>query len=77
MHIRLGNILDDDRNIIIPRADRLVVARRHEPAVLVHKGDRVDGAEVLVVFLRDLACAEVVLGTVRAEQDRLCAGLPE
>lgn len=61
MHIRLGDILDDDGDIIVPRTDRLVVTRRHESAVLVDERDRVDGAEMLVVFLRDFACAEVVL----------------
>lgn len=61
MHIRLGDILDHDRDIIVPRTNRLVVTRRHESSVLVNKGDGVDRPEMLVVFLCDFSCAEIVL----------------
>lgn len=61
MHVRFGYVFDDDGNIPVPRPDRLVIRSRHEPAILIYEGDRVDSTEVLVVFLGDLAGGDVVL----------------
>lgn len=63
VHIRLRNILDDHRNIPIPRSNRLVVRGGDESPVLVDKGDGVDGTEMLIVFLGDFSGSEVVLPT--------------
>lgn len=61
MHVWLGDILDHYRDIIVPCTNRLVVTRRHEPSVLINEGNGIDGTQVLVVFLHNLARAEIVL----------------
>lgn len=61
VHVGLSDVLDHDRDIVVPRSDRLVVRGRDEPAVVVDEGDRVDGSEMLVVLLRDLVGVGVVL----------------
>lgn len=61
VHVRLGNVLDHDRDIKLPGTHRLVVRGRHEPAVVVHECDGVDRAQMLVVLLRDIAGLRIVL----------------
>ena len=61
MHVRLCNVLDDDGDIEIPCSNRLVVGSGHESAILVHKGDRIDRSQMLVIFLRYLTGIDVVL----------------
>lgn len=61
MHRRLGDVLDDDGDVPVPDSDRFVVRRRDESSVLVDKVDRVDGSEMRVVLLRDIARGDVVL----------------
>ena len=61
MHVGFCNVFDDDRDIIVPSTDRFVIRSSDEPSILVDKCDRVDGAEMLVVFLYDLARVDVVL----------------
>ncbi len=51
MHVRLSNVLDHDRDIVIPRPNTLVVGCSHETSVIVHPGNRIDGTEMLIVFL--------------------------
>lgn len=55
MHVRLGDVLDDDGDIKIPGSDGLVIGSRDEASVLVHECNRVDGSKVLVVLLSDLS----------------------
>jgi hypothetical protein len=54
VHVRLRNIFDNHRDIIIPRTNGLVVGRSHESPILVHESDRVDRSEMLIVLLNDL-----------------------
>ena len=61
MHEGLGNILDDDWDIKVPSADCFIVGRSHETSILVDECNRVDWAQVLVVFLRDLARIHIIL----------------
>jgi hypothetical protein len=61
MHRRIGNQLDRHRNIKVPHAHGLVIARSNETTIVVDEGDRVDRSEVLVVLLRDIAGTDVVL----------------
>lgn len=44
VHVRLGNVLDDDGNVIVPSADSLVVRSGQESPVLIDKSDGVDSA---------------------------------
>lgn len=39
VHVGLGQVLDDDRDAVLPDEDLLVVGRRHEPPVVVHERD--------------------------------------
>jgi hypothetical protein len=61
VHVRLGNVFDDDGDIVIPPSDRLVVRSRQESSVVVDPGDGVDGSQVLIVLLRDLLLSQIVL----------------
>ena len=61
MHVGFCDVFDDDRDIIVPSTDCFVIRSSNEPSVLVDECDRVDGAEMLVVFLYDLARVDVVL----------------
>jgi hypothetical protein len=44
-----------DGSIEVPGTDHLAIRRRHKVPVLVHAGDGVRAAQVLVVVLGDLA----------------------
>lgn len=61
MHIRFGDVLDHNRDIIVPCTDRLIVRRRDETSVVVDESNRVDRSQMLVVFLRDFGGVHVVL----------------
>lgn len=61
VHVRLCDVLDDNRDVEVPGADGLVIGGRHEPPVFVNEGDRVHGSQMLVVFLRYLSRVHVVL----------------
>ena len=60
-HVGFGNVFDGDGDVEFPRAQGFVVGGGDEAAGLVDEGDGVDGAEVVVVFLGELAGAGVVL----------------
>ena len=61
VHVGLGDELDGHGDVVLPRAEGLVVGGGDEAAVGVDEGDGVDGAEVVVVFLRERAGAGVEL----------------
>mmetsp|Transcript_14081 Transcript_14081/g.36317 ORF Transcript_14081/g.36317 Transcript_14081/m.36317 type:complete len:202 (-) Transcript_14081:496-1101(-) len=61
VHRRVRDVLDLHGNAKVPHPQGLVVAAGHETPVLIHKGDRVDGAQVLVVLLDDVARLRVEL----------------
>lgn len=48
VHVRLGDVLDRHRNVVVPCPERLVVRRGHEAPALVDEGDGVDGREMVV-----------------------------
>ena len=52
VHVWLCDEFDGDGDVEFPRAEGLVVGGGDEAAVFVTEGDGVDGAEVVVVFLR-------------------------
>lgn len=61
MHVRLGNVLDHHRYVVVPCPDRFVVRRSNKSSILIDKRDRVDWPQVLVVLLCNLARIHVVL----------------
>ena len=61
MHVGLGNVLDNNWNVIIPSSNRFVVGRRHESSILVDEGNGVDRSQVLVVCLDYLVRSCIVL----------------
>lgn len=61
VHIGLSNVLDNDGNVVVPSSNTLVVRGSDEPSVFVDESDGVDGAEMLVVLLRDLVRVGIVL----------------
>jgi hypothetical protein len=64
MHMRFGDILDYNRNIIVPSTDCLVVRGSYEPSVLIDERDSVYRAEMLIIFLNDLRGIHVVLSNI-------------
>ncbi len=61
MHVRLGDVLDDDRNVVVPRADRFVVRGGDKPPILVDERDSVHGPQMLVVLLHDFTGIDIIL----------------
>ena len=61
VHVRLCDILDDNRDVEVPGSDGLVIGCRDETPVLIDEGNRVHRTKVLVVFLRNLPRIHVVL----------------
>ena len=61
VHVRLGDVFDDDWNVKFPCANGLVVRGRDKAPIIVHKGDRIDRSQMLVIFLRYLTGIDVVL----------------
>jgi hypothetical protein len=61
VHVRFGNVFDDDGNIVIPSTYRLVVRSGYETSILINERDRVDGSQVLIICLDDLIRTQVVL----------------
>lgn len=61
MHIWLGNIFNDDWYIKLPGTHRLIVGSSNETSIVIYKCNGVDSAQVLIVFLRDLAAVDVEL----------------
>ena len=61
MHERFGNIFDDNRNVIVPSSNGLVIRRSDKPSIFVYKGNGVDRSEMLIVFLNDFTRIDVVL----------------
>jgi hypothetical protein len=55
MHVRLRNVLYHQRSIEVPGTDHLAIRRRHKAPVVVHTGDGVRAAQLLVVVLGDIA----------------------
>ena len=60
-HVGLCNILDYNRNVVVPNSHRLVIRGRRESAVVIDECDRVDRSEMLVVLLGDLTSTHIVL----------------
>lgn len=61
MHVRFGDILDNDWNVVVPSTNRFVVGRSQESTVLIDESDSVDSAKMLVVCLYNLSCTSIVL----------------
>ena len=55
MHVRLSNVLDGDSNVPLPNEHLLVVRGCDHLLALLNERNRVDGREVVVVFLCHLA----------------------
>lgn len=53
VHRRFCDVLDHDGDVVVPDSHRLVVRRRHEATVLIHKVDRVDLRRVSAARTRD------------------------
>jgi len=54
VHVRFCDEFDGDGDVEVPGAEGFVVRGGDEAAVFVAEGDGVDGAEMVVVFLRHL-----------------------
>jgi len=61
VHRWLADILDGDWDVVIPDQHLLVVGGGHDSAIVVNEKDGVDGAEVVVVLLNDIAFPDVIL----------------
>jgi len=61
VHVRLGDVFDCDGDVEVPGANSLVIGRGHKPPILVHKSDRVDRPQVLIILLRYFPRPDVVL----------------
>ena len=61
VHIRVGDVFDRHRYVVVPTSDRLVVGCCKEPPVLVYESNCVDRSQMLIVCLDDLVGPGVVL----------------
>lgn len=61
VHVWLGDVLDDHRNVEIPSPYRFIVRRRNEPPILINEGDAIHGTKMLVIFLGNFPRVHVVL----------------
>lgn len=61
MHVWFGNIFDYHGDVIVPRADSLVVGCCDKTPVLVYERDGIDWPKMLVVFLDDFTSVNIVL----------------
>jgi hypothetical protein len=61
VHVRLGDILDDNWNIIVPTSDGLIVRCRDESSIVVHECNGVDWPKMLIIGLHDLMSSQVIL----------------
>lgn len=61
VHVRLGDILDNDWNIIVPTSDSFIVRCRDESSIVVHEGNGVDWPKMLIIGLHDLMGSQVIL----------------
>mmetsp|Transcript_17762 Transcript_17762/g.26803 ORF Transcript_17762/g.26803 Transcript_17762/m.26803 type:complete len:318 (+) Transcript_17762:551-1504(+) len=61
MHVRLRDVGDGHRDVVLPHQNLLVIGGGHNPAVLLHEGDGVHRAQVVVVQLHNLPRAHVPL----------------
>lgn len=61
VHMGFCDVLDHDWDIVVPRSDGFIVRRRDETSIFVDERNRVDGTQVLVVFLGDLSRVHVIL----------------
>ena len=79
MHVWLGDVFDDNWDVIVPTANRLVVRCRQESSVVIDESDRIDGSQMLVVCLRNLLLPHVVLNDLlvlhTCKEDVLLVGL--
>jgi hypothetical protein len=64
MHVGLGDVFDDHRDVVVPTTYRLVVRSGDKSAIIIHKGNGVDWAEMLIIGLDNLVRAQVVLPSV-------------
>lgn len=64
VHVRLGDVFDDDRDVVVPGADSFVIRSCDEPSILVDKCDRIYRTQVLVIFLSDFTTVHIILQTV-------------
>ena len=63
VHEGLGDVLDYNRNVIVPCANRLVIRGSHKSPVFVYECNRIDRSQMLVVFLYNLSRIDIVLKT--------------
>lgn len=61
VHVWLGDVFDDNGDVVVPNADRLVIRSGNKSTILVDECNGVHGSQMLVVLLGDLRRVHVVL----------------
>jgi hypothetical protein len=61
VHVRFGNVFDDDGDIVVPSTYRLVIGCRYETTILVDESNSIDRSKMLIISLNDLMGSQVVL----------------
>lgn len=61
MHVRLGDVFDNDRNIIVPASDGFVIRSSDKSSVLIHECDGVYRAKMLIISLHNFTLSQVIL----------------
>jgi hypothetical protein len=67
MHVRFCNVLDDNGDVKVPCTDCLVIRSSNKSTIFINKSDSVDGTQMLVVLLGNLASVNVILKTLSAK----------
>lgn len=61
VHVRLGDVLDNHRNVIVPASDGFIIRSGDKSSVLIHERDGVYRAKMLIVSLHNLTLSQVIL----------------
>ena len=61
VHERLGDVLDDNWDVVVPSTYSFVIGGCDKTSIFVNKGDSVDWTEMLIVFLSDFSRIHVIL----------------
>jgi len=60
-HVRLADVLHDDRNPPLPDVNLLVIGRCDESSIIVREGDGIHAAQMSIVFLHELPGPDIPL----------------
>lgn len=61
VHVRFGNVLDNDWDIVVPSTYRLVIGSGNETTIFIDESNSVNRSKMLVISLDNLVRSQIVL----------------